>query len=72
VTGSHHEGAGGELRTELTAGPDGAMTRKAGVITGDVTLATARLPDRRIQVRIQYTSAEEWYELDGCAARPRV
>ncbi|MBV9026617.1 MAG: hypothetical protein JO362_23110 [Streptomycetaceae bacterium] len=70
MTGPHHEDVGGELRTELTAGPGGAMTREVGVITGDVTLATVRLPDGRIQVRIQYTGAEEWYELDGSPLPP--
>ncbi|MFI9049300.1 hypothetical protein [Streptomyces sp. NPDC053427] len=49
----------------VVAGPGGAMTDEVGVITGDLTLATALQPDGRAAVRIQYTGAEEWYTLTG-------
>ncbi|MFI1253022.1 hypothetical protein ACH4U6_04325 [Streptomyces netropsis] len=50
---------------EVTAGPGGAMTDEVGVVTGDLTVVTTRLPDDRATVRVQYTGAEEWYTLTG-------
>ncbi|MCX4682017.1 hypothetical protein OG413_43315 [Streptomyces sp. NBC_01433] len=50
---------------QVTAGPGGAMTDEVGVITGDPTVRTARLADRRLGVTVQYTGAEEWYTLTG-------
>ncbi len=50
---------------EVTAGPGGAMTDDVGVITGDLTVVTARRPDGLADVRVQYTGAEEWYTLTG-------
>ncbi|MET9469046.1 hypothetical protein ABZY44_30470 [Streptomyces sp. NPDC006544] len=44
------------------------MTDEVGVITGDVTLTTEVGPDNSVQVRIQYTGAEEWYTLTGSPA----
>ncbi|MFP3987152.1 hypothetical protein U9R90_06540 [Streptomyces sp. E11-3] len=41
------------------------MTDEVGVITGDVTVATATLPDGRAVVAVQYTGAAEWYTLTG-------
>ncbi|WP_269857410.1 hypothetical protein [Streptomyces sp. RPT161] len=58
-----------ELRSEVTAGPGGAMTDEVGVITGDLTVATADQGDGTARVRIQYTGADEWYELEGSPAR---
>ncbi|WP_327713242.1 hypothetical protein OG912_38645 (plasmid) [Streptomyces sp. NBC_00464] len=50
---------------QVTAGPGGAMTDEAGVITGDLTVRTARLADHRVSVTVQYTGAEERYTLTG-------
>ncbi|WP_407841848.1 hypothetical protein ACE1OC_41400 [Streptomyces sp. DSM 116496] len=44
------------------------MTDEVGVITGDVTLTTEPASDGTVQVRIQYTGAEEWYTLTGSPA----
>ncbi|MFJ9414624.1 hypothetical protein ACIRPT_10720 [Streptomyces sp. NPDC101227] len=44
------------------------MTDEVGVITGDLTIATALRPDGRAAVHIQYTGAEEWYTLSGSPA----
>nr|WP_231626395.1 hypothetical protein [Streptomyces apocyni] len=41
------------------------MTDEVGVITGDITVATAPLPDGRAVVAVQYTDADEWYLLSG-------
>ena len=57
------------LTTDITAGPGGVMTDEVGVITGDLTIATADLGDGTARVRIQYTGADEWYELEGSPAR---
>ncbi|WP_405943273.1 hypothetical protein [Streptomyces sp. NBC_00932] len=40
------------------------MTDEVGVITGDLTVHTARLAS----VTLQYTGAEEWYTLTGSPA----
>ncbi|MFF7725036.1 hypothetical protein [Streptomyces sp. NPDC008001] len=44
------------------------MTDDVGVITGDLTVATAALPDGRARIDVQYTGAEEWYTLTGSPA----
>lgn len=64
------DSAGGlvPLTSHVKAGPGGAMTDEVGVITGDVSLTTAAGPDGTVQVRIQYTGAEEWYTLTGSPA----
>ncbi|MFF4160059.1 hypothetical protein [Streptomyces sp. NPDC001678] len=49
----------------VVAGPGGAMTDDVGVVTGDLTVVTARRPDGLVDVRVQYTGAEEWYALTG-------
>ncbi len=54
--------------SEVSAGPGGAMTVEVGVITGDLTVRTARRPDRLVDVAVQYTSADEWYALTGSPA----
>lgn len=56
------------LTAHVKAGPGGVMTDEVGVITGDVTLTTEPGPDGTVQVRIQYTGAEEWYTLTGSPA----
>ncbi|MGW7319951.1 hypothetical protein [Streptomyces sp. NPDC054865] len=53
------------LTSHVKAGPGGAMTDEVGVITGDVSLTTEAGPDGTVQVRIQYTGADEWYTLTG-------
>ena len=58
----------GELVGEVVAGPGGVMTLEVGVVTGDLTVATGRLPDGRARVRVQYTGAGEWYTLQGSPA----
>ncbi|MFD9303450.1 hypothetical protein ACFWCB_12505 [Streptomyces sp. NPDC060048] len=62
--------AGGSvpLTSHVKAGSGGAMTEEVGVITGDVSLTTEVGPDGTVQVRIQYTGAEEWYTLTGSPA----
>ncbi|MFD7165407.1 hypothetical protein [Streptomyces violascens] len=50
---------------QITAGPGGAMTDDVGVITGDLTIQTARRSDNLVHVAIQYTGADEWYTLTG-------
>ncbi|WEP00707.1 hypothetical protein A6P39_044160 (plasmid) [Streptomyces sp. FXJ1.172] len=53
----------------VTAGPGGAMTDEAGVITGDLTVRTTLTEDgRRACVTVQYTDADEWYTLTGSPA----
>lgn len=54
---------------EATAGPGGAMTVEVGVITGDLTVHTERRTDGPVEVRVQYTGADEWYTLQGSLAR---
>ncbi|MFE4258136.1 hypothetical protein [Streptomyces sp. NPDC056883] len=44
------------------------MTDEVGVITGDVSVTTAAGPDGTVEVRIQYTGAEESYTLTGSPA----
>lgn len=58
------------LTAHVKAGPGGVMTDEVGVITGDVTLTTEPGPDGMVQVRIQYTGAEERYTLAGSPAPP--
>ncbi|MCX3062655.1 hypothetical protein [Streptomyces beihaiensis] len=41
------------------------MTDEVGVVTGDLTVATARRADGRAEVAVQYTGADEWYTLTG-------
>ncbi|MFI6690091.1 hypothetical protein [Streptomyces sp. NPDC050485] len=50
---------------QVTAGPGGAMTDDVGVITGDLTIRTTRLPNNLVDIAIQYTGADEWYTLTG-------
>ncbi|MFC9427715.1 hypothetical protein [Streptomyces sp. NPDC056987] len=50
---------------QVTAGPGGAMTDEVGVIAGHLPLTTSTRPNRRADVRIQYTGADEWYTLTG-------
>ncbi|WP_328335919.1 MULTISPECIES: hypothetical protein [unclassified Streptomyces] len=56
------------LQGQVTAGPGGAMTDEVGVITGDLTVHTARLAGGLASVTVQYTGAEEWYTLTGSPA----
>lgn len=41
------------------------MTVDVGVIIGDLTITTTDLGDGHARVMVQYTGAEEWYELEG-------
>lgn len=66
--GAGPQGSSVALTAHVKAGPGGAMTDEAGVITGDVTLTTTAGPDHTVQLRIQYTGAEEWYTLTGSPA----
>lgn len=52
--------------TNVTVGPDGAMTDEVGVITGNLTVRTALDDDgRTAHVTVQYTGADEWDTLSG-------
>jgi hypothetical protein len=53
---------------EVTAGPGGAMTDDVGVVTGDLTVLTARIDGGLAAVSVQYTGADEWYTLTGSPA----
>ncbi|WP_420716587.1 hypothetical protein [Streptomyces sp. H27-H1] len=68
--GDNDGSAGGPapLTLHIKAGSGGAMTDEVGVITGDVTPTPELGPDGTIQVRIQYTGAEDWYTLTGSPA----
>lgn len=67
---SPSDNAGGSvpLTSHVKAGPGGVMTDEVGVITGDVSLTTEAGPDGTVQVRIQYTGADEWYTVTGSPA----
>ncbi|MDK1349205.1 hypothetical protein QNO09_39485 [Streptomyces sp. 378] len=54
-----------KLVDDVQAGPGGAMTDEVGVITGELTVASSLRPDRRADIAIQYTGADEWYTLTG-------
>ncbi len=41
------------------------MTVETGVITGELTAVTGLRPDGRARVRVQYTDAGEWYQVQG-------
>ncbi|WP_229852220.1 hypothetical protein [Streptomyces albospinus] len=41
------------------------MTVQVGVITGDLTVTTTDQGDGTARVSIQYTGADEWYDLEG-------
>ncbi|MCX5410165.1 hypothetical protein OHA37_00070 [Streptomyces sp. NBC_00335] len=56
------------LTDHVKAGPGGVMTDEVGVITGDVSVTTTAGPDGTVDVRIQYTGAEESYTLTGSPA----
>ncbi|MBZ6142502.1 hypothetical protein [Streptomyces olivaceus] len=64
------EQAGGVERLvgEVKAGRGGAMTDEVGVVTGDLTVATAARNDGLADITLQYTGAEEWYTLTGSPA----
>ncbi|WP_433892538.1 hypothetical protein [Streptomyces sp. CA-111067] len=64
MSGDQHPGAG-DLVDGVTAGPGGVMTVQVGVVSGELTVATRQLPDGRARVAVQYTGAEEWYEIQG-------
>ncbi|KAA6215005.1 hypothetical protein CP973_39040 [Streptomyces albofaciens JCM 4342] len=57
------------LRDTVIAGSGGAMTVEVGVITGELTIATTDLRDGTARVTVQYSGANEWYELEGSPAR---
>ncbi|GHE11013.1 hypothetical protein [Streptomyces alanosinicus] len=51
---------------DVVAGPGGVMTCEVGVITGELTVRTYLDYDgHNAHVTVQYTGAEEWYELQG-------
>ncbi|MFI0228386.1 hypothetical protein [Streptomyces sp. NPDC017086] len=53
----------------VTAGPGGAMTDEAGVLTGDLTVATLLLPDgHSVRVAVQHYGDDTWYTLSGSPA----
>jgi hypothetical protein len=54
-----------ERTTVFTAPRGGVMTREAGVITGELELATDAAADGTLSLRIRYAGAAEWYTVDG-------
>ncbi|MYT34060.1 hypothetical protein [Streptomyces sp. MspMP-M5] len=57
------------LTDRVTAGPGGAMTVQVGVITGDLTVTTTDRGDGTARVVVQYTGAEDRYDLEGGPVR---
>ena len=43
------------------------MTDEVGVITGDLTVRT-EVTDGKVEVRVQYRDAGEWYTVSGAKA----
>ncbi|MEV5879399.1 hypothetical protein AB0L75_35280 [Streptomyces sp. NPDC052101] len=41
------------------------MTIEVGVITGDLTVTTTDTGNGTAAISVQYTDADEWYELEG-------
>ena len=41
------------------------MTVEVGVVTGDLTVTTTDTGNGTAAVRVRYTGADEWYELEG-------
>jgi hypothetical protein len=58
-----------ELSTDIVAGPGGVMTDEVGVVTGELTLATAVEKGHTAVVRVQYKGAAEWYVVTGAKAQ---
>ncbi|WP_433358756.1 hypothetical protein [Streptosporangium sp. CA-115845] len=56
--------SGRRSEAHAVAGPGGVMTDEVGVITGELLVSTEVSGDR-LQVRVQYAGAEEWYTLTG-------
>ncbi|MEU2062739.1 hypothetical protein [Streptomyces sp. NPDC013455] len=53
----------------VTAGPGGALTDEAGIITGDLTVATILRSDgHSVRVAIQHSGSDVWYTLAGSPA----
>jgi hypothetical protein len=58
-----------ELTADIVAGPGGVMTDEAGVVTGELTLATQLLDDGRVGLKVQYKGAEDWYAVTGASTK---
>ncbi|MER5546485.1 hypothetical protein ACWDBP_35035 [Streptomyces sp. NPDC001233] len=41
------------------------MTVEVGVITGDLTVTTTDTGNGTASISVQYTGADDWYELEG-------
>lgn len=55
--------------SSVTAGPVGAMTDEAGVVTGDLAVRTTLTGDgHRACAAVPYPGADEWYTLTGSPA----
>ncbi|MGN5381780.1 hypothetical protein BIV25_35295 [Streptomyces sp. MUSC 14] len=53
----------------VTAGPGGALTDEAGVLTGDLTVATILRSDgHSARVAVQPLGSDNWYTLSGSPA----
>ncbi|MCS0602744.1 hypothetical protein NX794_16215 [Streptomyces sp. LP11] len=53
----------------VMAGPGGALTDEAGVLTGDLTVATILQADgRSVRVAVQHSGSDTWYTLAGSPA----
>lgn len=53
------------FQDEVTAGPGGAMTYEAGVITGRLVVATALAADGRAAVTVRRAGTDRWYTVAG-------
>jgi hypothetical protein len=47
------------------------MTDQVGVVTGELVLRTEATADGRVELRVQYVSADEWYTVTGGRYRLR-
>jgi hypothetical protein len=54
--------------SDITAGPGGVMTDEAGVVTGDLTVRTEVDDKGKVDVKVQYKDAAEWYTVTGAKA----
>jgi hypothetical protein len=58
-----------EQRTsDIVAGTGGVMTDEAGVVTGELTLAS-ELSGETYVLKVQYKGAAEWYHVTGAQAK---
>ncbi|WP_103502673.1 MULTISPECIES: hypothetical protein [Streptomyces] len=54
-----------ERTTVFKAPRGGVMTKEAGVVTGQLELATDAAADGTLTLRVRYDGAAEWYTIEG-------